>query len=98
MVAVMFVSSLLYQHGHLSIGAISSFLLYMLMLLVNFAILASVFGNVASIFGATDKVVELIAVKAVINTQGGDKMDEAETRGTIEIKDVKFCYPSKQSV
>ena len=68
MVIVMYVSTLLYQNGKLSIGAISSFLLYMLLLLFNFAIMANVFGNVASIFGATDKVVELMSVKEAINT------------------------------
>ena len=98
MVIVMYVSTLLYQKGKLSIGAISSFLLYMLLLLFNFAIMANVFGNVASIFGATDKVVELMSVKEAINTMEGDTLPEAETKGTIEIRDVKFSYPSKSSV
>ena len=40
----------------------------MLLLLVNFAIMANVFGNVASIFGATDKVVELMNIQEAINT------------------------------
>ena len=65
---------------------------------MNFAIMASVFGNVASIFGATDKVVELIGIEAKINTEGGDTMDDSAVKGTIEIKDVKFSYPSKMAV
>ena len=48
----------------------------MLMLLMNFAIMASVFGNVASIFGATDKIVELMSIKSLINTEGGDIIGE----------------------
>ena len=98
MVIVMYVSTQLYQKGKLSIGAISSFLLYMLLLLFNFAIMANVFGNVASIFGATDKVVELMNVKEAINTKEGDTLPESETKGTVEIRDVKFSYPSKSSV
>ena len=98
MVGIIYVSSVLYQHDELTIGAISSFLLYMIMLLVNFGIMASVFGNVASIFGATDKVVELIGIEAKINTEGGNTMSENEVKGTIEIKDVKFSYPSKMTV
>ena len=98
MVGIIYVSSVLYQHDKLTIGAISSFLLYMIMLLMNFAIMASVFGNVASIFGATDKVVELIGIEAKINTEGGYQMEDNEVKGTIEIKDVKFCYPSKMTV
>ena len=76
MVGVMYVSMLLYKKGELSIGSISAFLLYMLMLLMNFGMLAGVFGNVASIFGATDKIVELMDIKAAINTQGGDRLQE----------------------
>lgn len=41
------------------------------MLLMNFAILAGVFGNIAGIFGAADKIVEMISYKARINTEGG---------------------------
>ena len=48
----------------------------MLMLLMNFAIMASVFGNVASIFGATDKIVELLAVPTYINTRGGETIPD----------------------
>jgi len=98
MVAVMYVASLLYQNGKINIGSISSFLLYMLMLLMNFGILAAVFGNVASIFGATDKIVEMINIKPLINTEGGTKLPEEETMGNIEIKDLKFNYPSKPGV
>jgi hypothetical protein len=40
----------------------------MVMLLINFARAASVFGEVMAILGASDKVVELIEYKAAINT------------------------------
>lgn len=33
---------------------------YMLMLIFNFGIVAMVFGNVASVVGASDKIVELM--------------------------------------
>ena len=68
------------------------------MLLFNFARAASVFGEVMAILGASDKVVELIQYKAAINTQGGDKISDNEVSGVIEIKDVKFNYPSKKDV
>ena len=68
------------------------------MLLFNFARAASVFGEVMAILGASDKVVELIQYKAAINTQGGEKINETEVSGVIEIKDVKFNYPSKKDV
>ena len=54
------VSAQLYKHGLISVGAISAFLLYMIYLLMNFGILASVFGNVMSVLGASDKIVALM--------------------------------------
>lgn len=49
-----------YQKGNIDIGTITSFLFYMLLLMFNFGILGGVFGNVMSIFGASDKIVMLI--------------------------------------
>jgi len=98
MAGIMYLSGILYQRGKINIGIITSFLFYMVMLLFNFARAASVFGEVMAILGASDKVVELIQYKAAINTQGGDKISDNEVSGVIEIKDVKFNYPSKKDV
>ena len=94
----MYVASLLHKSDKIELGDISAFLLYMLSMLLNFAIMAQVFGNVASIVGATDKLVEMINVEPLINTEGGTKIPEEETMGNIEIKDVTFQYPSKPQV
>lgn len=71
MALVIFVSAKLYEADKISIGAITSFLFYMIMLLFNFGMLAAMFGNVMSIFGASDKIVELMDYKPKINTVGG---------------------------
>jgi ABC-type multidrug transport system fused ATPase/permease subunit len=57
MAAIIYISGILYQNGKIDIGVISSFLFYMILLLVNFGIIAGVFGNVMAIFGASDKIV-----------------------------------------
>jgi ABC-type multidrug transport system fused ATPase/permease subunit len=57
MAAVIYVSTELYQDGSISIGEISSFLFYMLMLIQNFGMVAFTFQNVASVMGASDKLV-----------------------------------------
>lgn len=98
MAGIMYLSSILYQNGKINIGIITSFLFYMVMLLFNFARAASVFGEVMAILGASDKVVELIQYKEAINTQGGEKISETDVTGVIEIRDVKFNYPSKKDV
>ena len=96
MAAIIYIASLLYQKGKIDIGTITSFLFYMILLLVNFGIIAGVFGNVMAIFGASDKIVQLMEYVPKVNSTGGEKLDDCT--GTIELRDVKFRYPSKQDV
>jgi ABC-type multidrug transport system fused ATPase/permease subunit len=63
MAGIIFIAGILYQRGAITIGAITSFLFYMVLLLVNFGMVASVFGNVMAILGASDKIVEIMSVK-----------------------------------
>ena len=63
MAGIIFIAGILYQRGAITIGAITSFLFYMVLLLVNFGMVASVFGNVMAILGASDKIVEIMNVK-----------------------------------
>lgn len=98
MAAVVYVASILYQDGNITIGEISSFLFYMLMLVFNFGMVAMVLGNVAAVFGASDKIVELMDYVPKINSQGGVKLNDGEFNGKLELKDVKFRYPSKEDV
>jgi len=97
MAAVVYISSILYQDGKISIGEISSFMFYMLMLVFNFAMVAMVFGNVAAVVGASDKIVELMNYVPSIKSTGGDTI-EGKVNGCLEICDVKFRYPGKSDV
>jgi len=58
---------------------------------------AYVFGNVASIIGASDKIVALMDHEPAIKCKGGDKI-EGEINGRIELKNVKFHYPGREEV
>ena len=98
MAGIIYIASILYQRGTITIGAITSFLFYMILLLVNFGMVAAVFGNVMAILGASDKIVEIMEHKSTVNSKGGEKVMESELKGTIEIRDVKFNYPSKKDV
>ena len=60
MVGVMATATYLYSKGELSVGVITSFMFYMIMLLMNFGMLAAVFGNAMNMLGASDKVVQLM--------------------------------------
>jgi ATP-binding cassette subfamily B protein len=60
MSGIIYIAAILYKNGKIDIGTITSFLFYMILLLVNFGIIAGVFGNVMAIFGASDKIVKII--------------------------------------
>jgi ATP-binding cassette, subfamily B (MDR/TAP), member 1 len=36
--------------------------------------------------------------KPQVNSTGGVKLEDSSMQSTIELKDVKFCYPSKKEV
>jgi ABC-type bacteriocin/lantibiotic exporter with double-glycine peptidase domain len=46
--------------GKISVGEISAFLLFMIQLIINFAILALVLGNVSKVAGASTRIISLM--------------------------------------
>jgi len=48
-------------------------------------------------FGASDRIVEVIKEKPLINISGG-KVLEGEQPGNIVLKNVKFTYPTNKNV
>merc|ERR1719329_549401 len=60
MAGIIYYGSVLHQRGEVSIGDITSFLLFMIQLIFNFAILAAVFGNVFKVMGASEKIVQMM--------------------------------------
>ena len=60
-------------------------------------IIGYVLGNMAAVMGAADKICEVMDHEPLINTEGG-KQIEGEVLGSLEFKNVRFRYPSKQNV
>jgi len=57
MAGIIYYGAKLKADGLITIGDISAFLLYMIQLLFNFAIMAVVFGNVFKVIGASKKII-----------------------------------------
>lgn len=99
MALIIYVASILYERDEITIGTITSFLFYLIMLLFNFWIMSFVFGNAFMVLGASDKIVQILGHKPKINTTGGLKIeDEEKVEGNIVLKNVKFHYPTKPDV
>lgn len=97
MVVVVKIGMNMYKNGTITIGAISQFLFFMLLLLWNCQIIAYSFNNLFALFGASDRLVEVINHKPLMNISGGKKL-EGDFPGNIVLKNVKFSYPTNDSI
>jgi len=96
MCVIIYLGAYLQIRGEISLGSITSFLLYLMQLLINFMILSAVFGSIMSVIGASTKIVEILEHKPKINTTGGMRPDSSN--GTLQLKNLQFQYPSKKDV
>jgi len=95
---VIYEGSIEVEQGLITIGAISAFLLYMLQLVMNFAIVAMVIGNVYKVIGASTKIITMMQKIPSINTKGGKIIADENIDASIEFRNVNFCYPTKPDV
>lgn len=99
MAGIIYYGSILHQEGEVSVGDITSFLLFMIQLIFNFAILAAVFGNVFKVAGASEKIVQMMQHKPKVDAlSGGNTIPDSEVVGCLELKNVTFRYPTKKDV
>ena len=97
MIVVIYVAKIIFKNGDISTGEISSFMFYLLGLVFNFMIMSFVFKNFGSVYGAADKLYELIHHPYDIKSSGGDRPTK-EINGSLEVKNVKFRYPGKDEL
>jgi len=57
-----------------------------------------VLTNLATMIGGSAKIAEILAITPLINTEGGNKLDNNHDVTTLEVRDVKFRYPTKPDV
>lgn len=96
MVGVIGYSIHLNYTGELTVGHITSYLFYLIIILVNFAIFQSLIASLMQVSGAASKIIDFIDYKPLIMSRGGLKPESRS--GEIEFKDVKFSYPTKKDV
>lgn len=97
MMLIIFVASKLYKEGEISIGLVTTYLFYLQVLQWNFMIMNYCLANVMQVVGASDKLVKIIERVPKINSTGGSQQKD-NIEGRIELRNVKFRYPSKPDV
>ena len=81
----------------MTIGAISAFLLYMILLMFSFMIIGFSLTNVFKTIGASEKIVAIMRKVPTVNSHGGKHVESSMQAGEIEFKDVTFAYPVKRT-
>lgn len=90
---VLFYGGTLVLHGHMSAGALVSFMLYQSSLLGAFQNMADVFSALTAAVGAADKVMELMQRKPKIASDG--TLSPLTFAGHIMLREVVFRYPAR---
>ncbi len=85
-----------YRVGKLKIGAISSFMLYIVSLIFQFWIMSYAFPTLMGVLGSSDRLVSIMNYEVTVRTDGKEDIEDAN--GCLEVIDVKFKYPTKQDV
>jgi ABC transporter fused permease/ATP-binding protein len=82
--------------GRMTVGNLTSFLIYSLMVAIALGALADLWADFMRASGAAERVFELVDRAPAIPPSGGERL--ASVRGQLEFKDVRFAYPTRQDV
>ncbi len=84
--------------GQLTVGTLTSFLLYALQIGGSLGMLASLFGNLMQAVGANDRVFQLLDRTPRISVSGGHTLERAAITGMLRLQHVDFSYPTRPDV
>jgi ABC-type multidrug transport system fused ATPase/permease subunit len=97
MVALIYMSSVLYFNYDFSVGKINSFNSYMFSVLINLAMLSTVITEVFGMYGTTMAIADINLYREKISINGGDNVSEATiTDGSVNLENITFNYPTKE--
>jgi ATP-binding cassette subfamily B protein len=84
----------LVHQGQLSVGALTSFLVYTLLVAMALAALGDLWAELMKATGATERVFEIIDRQPALATRGGLRPERME--GRVELEAVDFRYPARR--
>jgi ATP-binding cassette subfamily B protein len=80
---------------HLSVGDLTQFLLYLMLVAIGVGSLGSLWGDLMAGIGASQRVFEILERDSVVKDEG---TEIAGLRGQIEFKAVHFRYPARDDI
>ena len=82
--------------GAMTVGGLTSFLVYTLLVAFALGALADLWADFMKALGAAERVFELADRKPGMAPAGGDQL--GALRGEVELRDVSFAYPTRKNV
>lgn len=81
--------------GVMTPGDLAAFVFYALLVAVGVATISEVYGELQRAAGATDRLVELLDVRRLIDRPKKVVANAGELTPAVSFRDVSFCYPSR---
>jgi ATP-binding cassette subfamily B protein len=81
--------------GRVSPGELAAFVFYALIVASSLGFLSEVIGDLQRAAGATERLMELLEAKSEITDPISPQSLPSLVRGSVEINDLHFCYPSR---
>ena len=81
--------------GRVTPGELAAFVFYALIVASSLGFLSEVIGDLQRAAGATERLMELLEAKSEITDPISPKSLPSLVRGSVEIDDLHFCYPSR---
>ena len=81
--------------GRVTPGELAAFVFYALIVASSLGFLSEVIGDLQRVAGATERLMELLEVKSEITDPISPKSLPSLVRGSVEIDDLHFGYPSR---
>ena len=94
--AVFWYGGHLVVRGAMTVGGLTSFLVYTLIVAFSLGALADLWADFMRALGAAERVFELLDRKPVLAASGGLQLPEV--RGKVELRGVRFSYPARRDV
>ncbi len=84
-------------NGHLTLGDLTMFLVYMLMLLGPLSVLAESAASLQNGLAALDRVLDVLSERReMLAGPDSQRVDRTTTTGRITFENVSFCYPGSE--
>ncbi|KAL0477257.1 ATP-binding cassette, subfamily B [Acrasis kona] len=94
--AVLYTGGMYVAAGAITVGNLTSFLMYSIYVGASFTNLSTIYGDLMKAAGSSERIFELIDSKPSIPLTGGIKLDNII--GRIEFNNVDFAYPTRKEV